>query len=60
MEMDHTLEQEEIKKGFETLGISQDQRGEYHGAENFGSGFKRCSILKDVPTYYSRSTHLEK
>lgn len=60
MEMVHTLEREEIKKGFETLEISQEQRGEYYGAENFGASFKRCSILKDVPTYYSRSTHLEK
>lgn len=55
-----TLKREEIKAGFEILGIDQAGKYEYVGADNFGSSFKRCSILKDVPTVYSRSTYIEK
>jgi hypothetical protein len=57
---DFTLKREEIKAGFEVLGIAQVGKNEYVGADNFGSSFKRCSILKDVPTVYSRSTCIEK
>ena len=47
LEMDQTLEKDEIKKGFKDLGISQVGKNEYFGAENFGASFKRCSILLD-------------
>lgn len=60
LEMDQTLEKDEIKKGFKDLGISQVGKNEYFGAENFGASFKRCSILVDIPIVYSHSTCLDK
>lgn len=54
------LKEREIKQGFETLGICPASKGAYVGAESFGASFKRCSILKDVPTVYSWSTYPEK
>lgn len=59
-EKDHSLSREEISRGFAVLGLPQERPAEYVGAQNFGASFKRCSILKDVNTVYSRSTTVQK
>jgi len=53
------LTKKEIGDGFELLRMDEKGVGHYSGAENYAASFKRCSILRDVSTVYSMSTHTE-
>lgn len=46
-----------VLAGFTLLGLETKQNEVYSGAVSFATQFKRCSILKDTPTFYSNSTN---
>lgn len=46
----------EVLADFSLFGLEGKQEESYPGAGVFGSQFKRCTILKETPTYYSSSS----
>jgi hypothetical protein len=51
------MNDKEIREGFEKLKINTENM-RYSNAEDFAKGFKKCSVLKMVPTTYSANSQI--
>ena len=48
---------EDIRQGFELLGLTEQQHRNYSGAQKFSRNFIRCSKTKFTQVTYAASSH---
>lgn len=55
-DLENKKREQEIESQFRLLGIQPKEYPVYTDPNSFGSSFKKCSILKDVPLVTSGSS----